>query len=459
MPRNRKLHMGSSSRKKLKIHLICLFVLYKESPPNRVSDNPSSSSIMSRQHHMQSYLAQVNKSILARNGHNLAWTLSIMAKGFNELPDYTNDASVERDFGELLHNAAFLDVLVAHYRVAVACRTGNVIEACDLQSNFAQRVLRYIIGWDIWTLPVLYTACHDIYILASAADKLLLSRSERADKLEEAARTINRAFTICITDRAPIESSRKWGTYKIIGFLFKTYFKLNKLALSKNVVRAVRASIDMPLLTSFPRGQIVTFRYYVGIMHFLAENYEEARQELQSAFTLCHYASRKNQEKVFSKPTTNARLILTYLIPSVILASNRLLQHQCLKTYPRLLNLYGPLIAALQRGDLMQYDRALQKREVEMVGRKLFLAFERARLLVVRSLFRRTFLLMLKSTRIQISTFQRALQFTGSEVEIEEVECMVANTIYNGYMKGYISREKATVVLSKDNPFPSLPIT
>jgi len=35
-----------------------------------------------------------------------------------------------------------------------------------------------------------------------------------------------------------------------------------------------------------------------------------------------------------------------------------------------------------------------------------------------------------KSTRIPISTFQLALELHGVEVDVEEVECMLANMVY-----------------------------
>ncbi len=91
-----------------------------------------------------------------------------------------------------------------------------------------------------------------------------------------------------------------------------------------------------------------------------------------------------------------------------------------------------------------------------------------------------------KSSRIALSAFQLAMQMQGQDVELDEVECMVANMIYKvgcdsslyarvserqmhrslthlcerflfqGYMKGYISHEKRMVVLAKTNPFPRL---
>jgi hypothetical protein len=74
--------------------------------------------------------------------------------------------------------------------------------------------------------------------------------------------------------RAPIEESRKWGLYNIINLLFKTYFKLNSISLSKNILRALQAgSADIPDLKAFPKAHQVTFKYYVGVIYFLEENY------------------------------------------------------------------------------------------------------------------------------------------------------------------------------------------
>lgn len=76
--------------------------------------------------------------------------------------------------------------------------------------------------------------------------------------------------------RAPLEESRKWGIYYVINLLFKTYFKLNQIDLSKNILRAIQATRgDMPELEAFPKSHQVTFKYYVGVIQFLDENYSE----------------------------------------------------------------------------------------------------------------------------------------------------------------------------------------
>lgn len=39
-------------------------------------------------------------------------------------------------------------------------------------------------------------------------------------------------------------------------------------------------------------------------------------------------------------------------------------------------------------------------------------------------------------------------------VDVDEVECIVANLIYTQKVKGYISHQKSLLVLSKQDPFP-----
>ncbi len=114
--------------------------------------------------------------------------------------------------------------------------------------------------------------------------------------------------------RAPLEDSRKWGIYYIINLLFKTYFKLNSVSLSKNIIRALAATRgDMPELSAFPKSHQVTFKYYVGVINFLEENYvqvsvvvsmansmligmTQAEQDLTEAWGLCHKNATRNKE-------------------------------------------------------------------------------------------------------------------------------------------------------------------
>lgn len=336
---------------------------------------------------------------------------------------------------------------------------------------------------EAWTLPVLYAAGKHLRTFAIKADESARASGGDAnfnagglqediegdfgknEKLEDAARVINRMFTLCISDRAPLEESRKWGLYYTTNLLFKTYFKLNSIGLSKNILRALSASrTDMPALEVFPSSHIVTFKYYVGVIQFLEEDYAQAEENLTSAWHMCHRSATRNIE-----------LILTYLIPTLLLTRQQLPSPRLLAPYPRLGSLFAPLTLAIRVGSLSAFDIALAEGEHEFVKRRIYLTLERGRDICLRNLLRKVYLAGdldeegKRNTRIHVKDFGAAIRLgesggSGEAMDVDmdgsagenndEVECLVANMIYKNLMKGYISRERGIVVLSKNGAFP-----
>lgn len=206
----------------------------------------------------------------------------------------------------------------------------------------------------------------------------------------------------------------------------------------------------MPVLGQFPRSHIVTFKYYVGVISFLEEDYAKAEENLNAAFCLCHRDATRNQE-----------LILTYLIPTHLLTTHTLPTPALLARYPRLETLFAPLCTTIKSGNLRAFDAALSSGEAEFVKRRIYLTLERGRDIAMRNLFRKVYLFGEKNTRIPVRTFQVAMGCAvdgegGERVEVEgeEVECLLAGLVYKGLIKGYISREKQMVVLSGSQAFP-----
>ncbi|GAB1192073.1 COP9 signalosome (CSN) subunit [Aspergillus pseudonomiae] len=326
-------------------------------------------------------------------------------------------------------------------------------------------------GLQAWTVPCLYVVGKYLRIFAMKADAELSSQDsvafgdnfqddiaadfEKSAKLEESARIINRMFTLCLSDRAPIEESRKWGIYNTTNLLFKTYFKINSVSLSKNLLRALKASsADLPDMEVFPKSHIVTFKYYVGLIHFLDENYAEAEEHLAYAWNMCHKDAIKNRE-----------MILAYLIPCHLVTTHTLPSKKLLAPFPRLEKLFRPLCNCIMKGDLNGFDNAMTAGEEEFVKRRIYLPLERGRDIALRNLFRKVFIAggfeeskdgqpPIRRTRIPVAEFAAALRIgthadDRSRVDIDEVECLLSNLIYKGLMKGYIARERGMVVLSK----------
>lgn len=52
--------------------------------------------------------------------------------------------------------------------------------------------------------------------------------------------------------------------------------QINSVGLTKNLLRAINAqSHELPPLEAFPKSHIVTFEYYLGVIHFLDEQYTQ----------------------------------------------------------------------------------------------------------------------------------------------------------------------------------------
>ncbi|KAK8847395.1 hypothetical protein IAR55_005253 [Kwoniella newhampshirensis] len=323
--------------------------------------------------------------------------------------------------------------------------THDYQEAYTHQNALLSLFYRWFQDQSAWVLPVLYMLLQDLRDLAEQADQGTYSTTGKMPSLEECTRTVSKAFSMCATDRTfkGLESRRN-GVYHVACLSIKCYFKVGKPNLCKNIIRAVVSDPKTPPVDQAPLPDQVTWHFYIGMLAFLNGEDKKADEELSWAFTHCPANAVRNQE-----------LILTYLIPLRLLHGILPSKH-LLSLHPRLNELFTPFINAIKSGDVREYDERLDWAQMRLVGMSVYLVVERAREGCSRMLFRKAWIASDKSSRIPISTFQLALSRHGVEVDSDEVECMVANMIYRGLMKGYISHEKQMVVLAKTNPFPNL---
>ena len=59
------------------------------------------------------------------------------------------------------------------------------------------------------------------------------------------------------------------------------------------------------------------------------------------------------------------------------------------------------------------------------------------------------------STRLNLLDFQAATRWLGEDLELDEIECIIANLIFQSRVKGYLSHQKRTLVTGKNDPFPT----
>ncbi|KAG8932094.1 COP9 signalosome (CSN) subunit [Tulasnella sp. 417] len=362
------------------------------------------------------FLVELSRALASNNGNRIAYLLSATGPGAQEL---LKDLKETTRLGLLKYQnvveSPWDEVGIAHVQVIVRISEGNFVDAYTEQATMAKAFERAFIGLQAWVLPALFVVLKDLRDLAEKADDSRFQEGQGSDSpsLEDAARICNKAFTDCVMDR--------------------------------NIIRALSANKDIPPLQEYPRSDQVTFKYYVGMLNFLNERYDESEQELSFAFDMCHHGSTRNQE-----------LILNYLIPLRLMRGN-LPSPGLLHLFPRLQELYTPFLQALRSGNVTEYDAALDWAEPRLVEMGVYLAVEKAREICMRGLFRKVWKLLNKDSRIQIEQFHKAFRLSGQDMPMEETECLLANMIFKGYVKGYISHERQTVVLAKgDAAFPKL---
>ncbi|XP_044769431.1 PCI domain-containing protein 2 isoform X2 [Neomonachus schauinslandi] len=337
-----------------------------------------------------------------------------------------------------------------------------------------------------WALPVMYAVALDLRVFANNADQQLVKKgkSKVGDMLEKAAELLMSCFRVCASDtRAGIEDSKKWGMLFLVNQLFKIYFKINKLHLCKPLIRAIDSS---NLKEDYSTAQRVTFRYYVGRKAMFDSDFKQAEEYLSFAFEHCHRSSQKNK-----------RMILIYLLPVKMLLGHmptiellrkyhlmqfaevtkavryRVLFHLGLSDAELIIKSLTRVVRGLvlglgfpdcactflptpSEGNLLLLNEALTKHETFFIRCGIFLILEKLKIITYRNLFKKVYLL-LRTHQLSLDAFLVALKFMQVEdVDIDEVQCILANLIYMGHIKGYISHQHQKLVVSKQNPFPPL---
>ncbi|SCV68343.1 BQ2448_464 [Microbotryum intermedium] len=377
---------------------------------------------------------------------------------------------------------------------------GDSITACAKQHELVNVLYKYLVSEQKPTgslVPLLLQVCNDlrllsIAVLALQADDKYLAQKQKPRALEENSRLLQKCFSACLNDRnGGANESKKPGTWYMATLLFKTYFRVSLPALKprrgngvltrttsftqqlksshlcKSIVRGINAA-GLTGFSTIPKGHRTTYTYYMGVLAFLREDYTEAEVQFSNALAMVHHRAVKNIEYVFPLQcdcTPMYRLalitrwayrrILSYLIP-IMLLRGILPTERNLKKAGRLETIYRPFIEAYKSGNVQAYDRHLLYTEKRLMERGTYLVVERAREGVVRNLIKKAWTLEGKPPRMSVADLRRyCIAGSGDEtVDSDEMECILANLIGKGFIKGYISHSHGMVVLSKDRPFP-----
>lgn len=389
---------------------------------------------------LSQYLSRANDAWNNYDGQELAVLLSFQDSHVKnpklqlESPENIVENSLDSPLDELV---------AAHIRACWAVSRKDFHEAYKCQSLCVQSFCKLLSSQkdDNWPLPMMYTLCLDLRILAARTDlQLAKSGGKPGETLEKAAEHIMSCFRTCALDsKSSEEVTKRWGMLNIVNQLFKIYFRVNKLHLCKPLIRAIESS---SLKERYPKSQQVTYKYYVGRKHMFDNDFRTAENYLSYAFEHCHRRTRGNK-----------RSILIYLIPVKMLLGHMPTQ-AILKKYD--LMEFSEVVLAVKEGNLLRLNEALEKNEKFFIKCGIFLILEKLKIITYRNLFKKVSLIV-KTHQIPLEAFLVALRMMKVEdIDKDETECILANLIYEGKIKGYISQQHQKLVVSKQSAFPAL---
>ncbi|XP_014483917.1 PREDICTED: PCI domain-containing protein 2 [Dinoponera quadriceps] len=389
---------------------------------------------------MDSYVMQIRRLWLNQDGEALADLLSLR-HGHVMIPQIGSEIAINK---AIEHLSAPLDDLVLYHLKAVFAMNKNDPFALYNQQSSAVQCLAKILQMqkeENWMLPVMNVMCLELRLSAIGAENSKNNKNlKHGEVLEKCAECLMACFRVCAADsRSSEEDTKRWGMLSLINQLLKVYFRINKLHLCKPLIRAIESS---SFKDHFALAHQITYKFFVGRKAMFDSDYKVANKYLTYAFEHCHVMSSKNK-----------RLILTYLVPVKMLLGYMPKQN-VLQKYN--LMEFWELMESVKKGDLRSLEKVMAKHEAFFIGAGIYLIVEKLKLIAYRNLFKKVYL-VLNTHQIPVQSLLVALQMYGMEdIDMDETECLLANLIYEGKIKGYISFQHKKLVISKQNPFPLL---
>lgn len=247
------------------------------------------------------------------------------------------------------------------------------------------------------------------------------------------------------------DREKREGCLVVCCELLRLYFRLGQAAQCSFLLAAVNQShggkLDMGAL---PKALGVTFSFLWGKHCVMDGNVVEAEVRLGWAFAQCPL-----------EDAANRRRILVYLVPCRM-RLGRFPPRKLLENHG--LSGLASIAAAVSDGDSRRFTRELESQEEELIRAGTYLVVEKLKLLVFRNLCRKVRDHIAASLEAagkvdqrhkqDLRPYEQAFKWQD-DCDADETVCILANLIYIGAIRGYMSDEHQKIIFSKDNPFPA----
>lgn len=391
------------------------------------------------------YLNKFTDSIYNQNALSLKQLLSITSNS-PSLISLADALNIFQDPNKLIKQSdqfnQYIEILAPLLRCIHNYRVNHLVDAYISFEKSANAFIQEFRNWEsAWAMDALYVIAYEVRVLAERADVELASVGKTPEKLKAAGSFLMKVFG-SLAGKGP----KRIGALNVTCQLFKVYFKLGTVNLCRSVIRSIETARIFDF-EEFPVRDKVTYMYYTGRLEVYNENFLVANEKLEYALVYCN-----------SQNKANIRMILKYLIP-VKLSIGILPKRWLLEKY----NLieYHDIVQALKRGDLRLLRSALQKHEDQFLRSGVYLVLEKLELQVYQRLLKKIYIIQKqkdpsKAHQVKLDVIVKALRWLEMDMDVDEVECIMAILIYKNLVKGYFAHKNKVVVLSKQDPFPKL---
>jgi nuclear mRNA export protein PCID2/THP1 len=202
-------------------------------------------------------------------------------------------------------------------------------------------------------------------------------------------------------------------------------------------------------ISELPANLVCVFCYFKGRYHLYNNEMTKARLNLRTAMQLAVQTKEGD---------VNLTQIMRFLIPAEMQIGS-FPSDQMLTEFD-LVNEYSGIRDACISGDIQTLESEIEKNMQIYLSSGVYLTVEKLRHLTLRNLFKKIAVSQIESEPselqakpvliLPLSTPFKMLIGWDKDLDIDELECILAGLISIGYIKGYISHEKQFLVVSRD---------
>ncbi|EKX47317.1 hypothetical protein GUITHDRAFT_137501 [Guillardia theta CCMP2712] len=374
---------------------------------------------------MSGYPREIAALIRSNNATAVASRLALTSRDSNkqQFVQYMATRSYQGVLGECerVMQADWAEVVCHAVKASLGKRDGNLAEAYTHQEAAVESFMRLFKNFNRMWLPVLKVLLIDLRRLGYQADKQLRSegKATEANKLEGAGRIMRKSLAQELRDEDnDRDMSRTHGAL----FVANQCNKISEVFFALNTLKHVKSLVLPPMLSldEYPTPDRITWYFFQGRMALMESRFDQAETDLSFAFNNCP-----------ANHVTNRRLILRYKLQQ-----------------------FEKLVLAFRNGDVRLFDEALEEHQDFFVQKAIYILLHKLKLCVYRNLFKKAYhVVKPANNQIKLDVLVCAVKAAGAEADPQQVECMLANLIHQGMVKGYIAHKQQVVVLKKDDPF------